>query len=112
MSRIFVAHLGPIDLLTGANIDTASSLSWQNAKEYHHLFPRDYLRQKGTKSRDANCLANIVLLTSANDKRISNRAPSDYLKSVTASAKEDLPDWLTRNLVSKAASDAAMRATL
>jgi hypothetical protein len=47
------------------------------------------------------------MLTSASNKRISNRAPSDYLKEVEKAAGENLQAWLDTNLISEAAFEAA-----
>jgi hypothetical protein len=40
--------------------------------------------------RKANVLANFVMLTAARNKRITNRAPSDYLKEVVAALGAEL----------------------
>jgi len=106
--RHLLAHLTPIDLLAGTKIDTARSLAWTNAKEYHHFFPRDYLKNKGVSGAKANCLANIILLTSSSNKTISNRAPSDYLKDVQKAAGGDIGEWLESNLISEEAYNAAL----
>ena len=106
---IILAHHQPIDLLTGLKIDTTKSISWTNAKEYHHFFPRDYLKAKGVSMNDSNCLANIVLLSSTSNKTITNRPPSDYLKDVVAAAGTKLDNWLESNLISRPAFDAAMK---
>ena len=79
---LLLAFKRPIDLLTGQKIDTSNALFHGNNKEFHHFFPRDYLKGKGVQTRQANALANIVMLTAASNKRITNRAPSDYLKDV------------------------------
>lgn len=104
---MILAHRGPIDLLTGQRIETSNSLSWTNAKEFHHFFPRDYLKNKGVRPELANSLANIIMLTSSSNKTITNRAPSDYLKQVAASAGGSLSAWLESNLISHAAYEAA-----
>ncbi|MEM1189738.1 MAG: DUF262 domain-containing protein [Pseudomonadota bacterium] len=103
---ILLAHREPVDILTGQKIDVAKSLAWTNAKEYHHFFPRDYLKSKGLYER-SNCLANIIMLTSHSNKVITNRAPSDYLSEVEIAAGNNLDAWLVSNLVSAAAYEAA-----
>ena len=73
-SKILVLLLAfnrPLDLLTAQKIDTADALYHGNTKEFHHFFPRDYLKSKGTATRNANLLANFVMLTAASNKRIS-----------------------------------------
>jgi hypothetical protein len=104
---IVLAHHHPVDLLTGQAIDTTSALSWANAKEFHHVFPQDYLKGLGVAPNRINSLANIVMLTSASNKAISNNAPSVYLKRVEAAAGGDLADWLSSNLISDEAYEAA-----
>jgi hypothetical protein len=105
---IILAHNSPIDILTGQNIDVTKSLAWTNSKEYHHLFPRDYLKSIGIEAARANSLSNIIMLTSASNKQISNRPPSDYLKEVEAVAGGNLNLWLNSNLISEAAFTAAL----
>jgi hypothetical protein len=105
---IILAHNAPIDLLTGQQIDVSKSLSWTNAKEYHHFFPRDYLKTIGVSANLSNCLAYIVMLTSVSNKHITNRPPSDYLKDVQKAAGANLGQWLASNLISDAAFKAAL----
>ena len=105
---IILAHNQPIDLLTGQRIDARRALSWVNSKEFHHFFPRDYLKSIGVDSGKANCLANIIMLTSASNKTISNKKPSIYLQQVEAMAGASLNDWLRSNLISEDAYKAAL----
>jgi hypothetical protein len=80
-----------------------------NAKEFHHFFPQEFLTKKKIPANQINCLANIILLTSASNKKISARAPSDYLTEVVAAAGAHLPQWLASNLIPEAALQAALR---
>jgi hypothetical protein len=105
---ILLAHNHPIDLLTGQRIDVTQALAWVNAKEYHHLFPRDYLKSRGISGVASNCLANIVMLTSVSNKQITNRPPSDYFRDVQKAAGSNLTSWLQSNLISDAALQAAL----
>lgn len=82
MLALILSYEDPQDILTGQRIDARKSLAWGNDKEFHHFFPRDYLKGAGRTPSEANSAANIVLLTSASNIRISNRAPSDYLAQV------------------------------
>jgi hypothetical protein len=88
-------------------VDTAKALAWINAKEFHHFFPRDYLQQKGVPASKINVLANIVMLSSASNKAISNRAPSDYLRDVEKAAGNQLKRWLESHLILADAYEAA-----
>lgn len=104
---IVLSYQNPRDLLTGQSIDTKAALAWQNEKEYHHFFPQDYLKQKGQSAARINALANIVMLTSASNKKISARPPSDYLVEVEKAAGANLDVWLRSNLIPPAAFAAA-----
>lgn len=104
---IVLAHTNPIDLLTGNRIDVARALSWGNNKEFHHFFPQAYLKGKNVERTRINCLANFVMLTSASNKAISDRPPSQYLVEVEQAAGSELPRWLASNLISEDAFEAA-----
>lgn len=105
---IILANQNPRDLLTGQRIDVTKSLAWTNLKEYHHFFPRDYLKSCNISGNRANCLANIVMLTSVSNKQITNRPPSDYLQEVQNAAGSNLTKWLESNLISEIAFKAAL----
>lgn len=104
---IFLAYQNPIDLLTGQEIDKEKSLSWTNSKEYHHFFPKAYLTKLGYSMNKINCLANIVCITSSSNKEISDRKPSEYLLDVERNAGPNLNNWLSSNLISEEAFQAA-----
>lgn len=104
---IVLSHREPVDLLTGQRIETGSALAWTNQKEFHHFFPRDYLSSRGVVPQRINSLANIVMLTSDSNKKITNRPPSEYLPDVEAALGDRLSDALDRNLISPDAFEAA-----
>jgi hypothetical protein len=104
---LLLAFNQPVDLLTGQKIDVHKALYYANSKEYHHFFPRNFLIGKGESTRKANLLANFVMLTADSNKKISNRAPSDYLKDVEAALGANLKAALGANLISDAAYAAA-----
>jgi hypothetical protein len=54
-----------------------------------------------------NLLANIIMLTSASNKRISNRPPSDYLQEVEAALGDRFENAMAANLISPRAVEAA-----
>jgi hypothetical protein len=104
---ILLSYQKPVDLLTGQLIDTSKALAWSNAKEFHHFFPQEYLKGQDESRTRINCLANFIMLTSATNKSISDRAPSDYLADVEAAAGDKLNDWLAASLFSREAFEAA-----
>ncbi|MEZ2142642.1 DUF262 domain-containing protein [Bradyrhizobium sp. DN5] len=105
---LLLAFRRPHDLLTSQKIDTGDALFHGNTKEFHHFFPRDYLKSRGVSVRKANVLANFVMLTAASNKRITNRAPSDYLKEVANALGPKLDEVLASNLITPEAFKAAL----
>lgn len=108
MLALMLAHHSPVDLLTGQKIDAGKSLSWANDKEYHHFFPRGFMRTKGAGAH-VNRIANIVMLTSESNIRIRDRAPSEYLGELRRSiGGDELFSRLSTCLVPRDAAEAAL----
>ena len=61
------------------NIDNAW-LRQSNSKNYHHFFPKAYLKKLGTEVEKIHHVLNITIVDDfLNKKRIKDRAPSDYM---------------------------------
>ena len=62
------------------NLDN-SWLRQINSRNYHHFFPRGYLRKAGVPEEHANNILNITFVDADLNKRIIRaRPPSDYMK--------------------------------
>jgi hypothetical protein len=73
-----LASKGPRNLTNGASIDVAHALSHFNKKEFHHIYPKNYLKTSGAVG-EFNALANICMLASSENKQISDKDPNEYL---------------------------------
>lgn len=74
-------------------------LKQTNSRNYHHFFPRSYLKGCGIEGRLSNHIANITIVDDyLNKRRIRDRAPSDYLKEF-ATENEQLRQTLRGHLV-------------
>jgi len=78
-----LARLHPRNITDGAFIDTVSALSSFNRSEFHHVFPRAYLKRAQT-SGEHNANANICMLTAAENKLISDDDPHTYVPALVA----------------------------
>ncbi|NRQ35612.1 DUF262 domain-containing protein [Nonomuraea sp. NN258] len=109
MAALLMAGAVPLDIRTGATLDTGKALSWANDKEWHHFFPKDYLRKhQGTDFSSANVPANIVMLSSATNIFVSNQPPAGYLRDFADEIGEErLLAHLASCLVTKEAYEAA-----
>ncbi|QEU95885.1 DUF262 domain-containing protein [Streptomyces kanamyceticus] len=105
---LLLSYENPLDLLTGRRVDAGKALSWQNDKEFHHFFPRAFLRDQGIKG--ANVCGNLVMITSNTNIWISDRSPSRYLRDLRDLEGEDaLRKRLQSCLVEEDAYQAALR---
>ena len=69
-----------------------------NSKNYHHFFPRAFLKKKGVESWQANHVANITIIDDRLNKAvIRDKPPSKYLKQFKANTK--LAAVLRRHLI-------------
>ena len=66
--------------------------SWLKAsfsKNYHHFFPRAYLKKKGYNAQQSNSIMNIVLVDDYLNKRvIKAKPPSEYIRIFTQQNSE------------------------
>jgi len=84
---LLLAIKSPLNLINGNKIDLGVSLSKYNLKEYHHIFPRNFLKNKGIPTEKINSLCNFCFLPSDANKIISNKAPSDYIFNLAPESK-------------------------
>lgn len=73
-----IASNNPRNITNSAVIDTYAALSGYNKKQYHHIYPRAYLKRNSSLG-NYDALANICMLSASENIKISDSAPSDYL---------------------------------
>jgi len=87
-----LAQLEPKSFLSGAPVDLSDALSAYNAREFHHIYPKAYLQTQGIHFHEANIVANICMLTSSDNKEISDSNPVDYFPKIPATIRDDVFD--------------------
>jgi hypothetical protein len=105
-SNAFVALLAsrtPKNLTNGATIDVGTALSAYNRKEFHHIFPQAYLKSRGISRQRINSIANICMLSSEQNKAISDKEPAGYFAQVKDRLGDNLEAVLASNLIPSAA---------
>lgn len=69
------------------------------SKNYHHFFPKSYLRKQGYSDYEANSIVNITIVDDYLNKRaIGAKAPSDYMKTFNEN-NEDLDESMKTHLI-------------
>ncbi len=94
---LLLAQKKPLDLMNCRVIDLDVALSKFNRKEYHHIFPQAFLRDQGVSAAKINSICNFCFLPADSNKKITNRAPSDYIFSILP--KEHYDELLNSNLM-------------
>lgn len=70
-----------------------------NSKNYHHFFPRAYLKKKGVSDQEANHILNITIVDDyLNKRRIRDRPPSRYMKEFNSTNRR-LPQTMKTHLI-------------
>ncbi|MDE2130812.1 MAG: DUF262 domain-containing protein [Betaproteobacteria bacterium] len=100
-SRAFILALAakaPRNLPNGMHVDIQNALSSYNKKEYHHFYPRAYLKAVGDQDV-SNVLGNIIMLTASSNKSISDSPPAKYVPPLVASLGPDSENVFASNLL-------------
>ena len=82
---LLLAQNKPLNLVNGNRIDLGTALSKYNLKEYHHIFPKYYLKNIKVDSEKINSVCNFTFLPADPNKAISGKEPSDYIFNVVPS---------------------------
>lgn len=77
---LLVAHKQPLNFIQGTKVSLEKVLSIGNRKEFHHIYPKNYLETFNNKytKEQINCLANFTILARTDNNKITNKPPSQY----------------------------------
>jgi len=78
---LLLAQKNPYSFVTGSPISLREVLKEYNRNQFHHMYPRAFLRSTNQDSYDDSCLANFCFLSTSDNNMISNSSPNLY-KSV------------------------------
>lgn len=105
---LLLASKRPKSLTDGSSINTQQALANINNHEYHHIFPKAFLKSSGYSSTKINLLPNICLLNFLGNRKISKTRPSIYLADIKNSLGSDLKQVLDSNLITMDAFQAGL----
>lgn len=86
-TKTFIAMLAsnsPRSFISGAAVDLSLTLKQSSAKEFHHIFPDKYLQRLGKTRKEIYPLANFCFLNNADNQKIKDKAPNEYVKMMLA----------------------------
>lgn len=89
---LMLANKNPKSFISGATVDLNKVLLSSNRREYHHIFPKDYLEKNLnlTDKGDIFPLANFAFLTKTDNASIQNSPPQIYVSRIEASQKDSI----------------------
>lgn len=89
---LLLAQNNPLNFIQGTKISLESVLSQGNRKEFHHIFPKAYLTniKNPFESKEINCLANFSILSRADNNRINDQPPSQYLAQMPQVQRDEI----------------------
>lgn len=79
---LVLANNAPRSLISGKHIDLDKVLQRYNRSEFHHIYPRAFLRDNGVPDTDINVLGNFCFLSAAENKNIGRKRPSVYVNDL------------------------------
>jgi hypothetical protein len=87
---LMLAQNNPRSFVTGSVITLSNVLKEYNRNEFHHIYPKAYLKtQVGIQYSDS-CLANFCFMSRADNKKLGGVAPSTYKQHMPANPQDIL----------------------
>ena len=74
---LMLAAHAPRSFISGALVDLAEKLKDANRSEFHHLMPRQFLKESGQADFPDSCLANFAFLSRTDNRKLGGKADID-----------------------------------
>lgn len=83
-----LAQYEPRSFPSDTPIDLGTTLAAYNARQFHHIYPKAFLARQGIPFHESNVIANICMITAADNKQISDSDPKDYFPTIPARVRD------------------------
>ncbi|MEN8907739.1 MAG: hypothetical protein ABF289_17455, partial [Clostridiales bacterium] len=95
-----LTYKSPLSFVDNSKVNINNNwLRQANSKNYHHFFPKAFLKKKGEDVFYINHIANITIVDDFLNKRlIKDKAPSKYMKSFSKN-NENLDETMKSHLI-------------
>lgn len=96
-----LASREPVSFADGSKVVLGNEwLIQANSKNYHHFFPRAYLRKKDWQEWAANHIANITIVSAYENKvKFRDKAPSTYMRTIGEPGDAELARRMKTHLI-------------
>jgi hypothetical protein len=75
---LLLVNSGPKSFISGGAVDLEKVLQKYNRAEFHHVYPKAFLRDSGVEEERINALCNFAIINGADNRKISRKKPSEY----------------------------------
>lgn len=87
---LLLAQNAPLSFISGQPVSLAEVLREYNRNEFHHVFPKAFLKADGRAMDDINRLANFVFMGRQDNNTLGGAAPSEYKSKMDKDALGDI----------------------
>jgi hypothetical protein len=81
---LMLAQQQPLSFISGTIISLREVLKDYNRNEFHHLYPRAFLRNSAQDDYKDSCLANFSFMSRSDNNQLGGDPPSEYRKHMPA----------------------------
>ncbi|WP_265823348.1 GmrSD restriction endonuclease domain-containing protein [Geovibrio ferrireducens] len=96
---LLLASLNPQNITNGAKIDVTNALSVFNQKQFHHIYPKAYLKNLSIDDRQMNLISNICMLSASENNLIRDNDPNKYIPNLIEQLDDRYEDIFKTNLL-------------
>jgi hypothetical protein len=89
---LLLAQQAPLSFVSGLPVALAAVLADYNRSEFHHIYPRAFLRTQTTDPDAVNALANFAFISAIDNKVLGGDAPSVYKQRMAQDRLDDISD--------------------
>jgi hypothetical protein len=87
---LLLAQRNPLNFISGQAVPIANVLREYNRSEFHHMYPKAFLTERGISPKIQNTLVNICFLSKTDNTTLGGVAPSVYRARMPANVNEIL----------------------
>ncbi|MBU0606528.1 MAG: hypothetical protein KKI08_01525 [Armatimonadetes bacterium] len=85
-----LAQRRPLSFISGNTLNLTEALKLCNRNEFHHIFEKRLLTGQGVDKRLQNCLANMTILSMADNQKIKGMSPGEYVAKMPDERRDDI----------------------
>lgn len=89
---LLLAQQAPLNFVSGQPVALSEVLADYNRSEFHHVYPRSFLRANDVESDAVNSLANFAFISAIDNKVLGGVAPSIYISRMAQDRLDDISE--------------------